>query len=150
MGVLLARSECRGGFWHVVTYDISNPDNWQEIGDIATQQECSVSLQIAFQETAPAEGYDDDDRRFVALHRELIEQPDSAVLISPAGHAVSLTHDGGSTVLQHCDEVGETVQTTCSGRCGSGENAVKLGPLDCPSRSPVLDCTAKPPTLTCR
>jgi len=40
MALHLARSECREGFWHVVTYDISDPDNWIEVSDIKTSQEC--------------------------------------------------------------------------------------------------------------
>jgi hypothetical protein len=36
----LARPECRDNFWHVVTYDISDPDNWVEISDLATEQSC--------------------------------------------------------------------------------------------------------------
>ena len=39
--VFLARSECRKGTWHVVTYDITNPDNWTEVDDIDTKQPCT-------------------------------------------------------------------------------------------------------------
>lgn len=41
MAVFLTRSECRVGTWHVVTYDVSDPDNWIEIEDIPTQQPCN-------------------------------------------------------------------------------------------------------------
>lgn len=41
MAVFLTRSECRAGVWHVVTYDVSNPDNWSEIEDLPTTQPCS-------------------------------------------------------------------------------------------------------------
>ncbi|HEY3250543.1 MAG TPA: hypothetical protein VGK25_05440 [Ignavibacteria bacterium] len=41
MAVFLTRSECRQGMWHVITYDISTPDNWIEIEDLPTTQPCS-------------------------------------------------------------------------------------------------------------
>lgn len=41
--VYLARSECRNGTWHVVTYDITNPINWIEVDDVDTKQPCTES-----------------------------------------------------------------------------------------------------------
>ena len=38
--VQMARSECIDGFWHVRTYDITNPNNWVLIEDQATSQPC--------------------------------------------------------------------------------------------------------------
>jgi hypothetical protein len=40
--VLLSRSECRGGFWHVITYDVSDPNQWVQISDQQTVQPCAV------------------------------------------------------------------------------------------------------------
>jgi hypothetical protein len=37
----LARSECREGTWHVVTYDVTNPNKWIEVDDIDTKQPCT-------------------------------------------------------------------------------------------------------------
>ena len=43
-GTQLARSECESdGFWHVVTYDISDPANWVVISDVATTQPCRAT-----------------------------------------------------------------------------------------------------------
>ena len=39
MAVFLARSECRNGLWHVVTYEIS-VQPWAELSAIATRQPC--------------------------------------------------------------------------------------------------------------
>lgn len=48
MPVYLSRSECRPGsrsdpsdprsYWHVVTYDVTNPNKWVEVEDIPTEQ----------------------------------------------------------------------------------------------------------------
>jgi hypothetical protein len=38
--VQMARSECIDGYWHVRTYDITNPDNWILIEDRMTGQPC--------------------------------------------------------------------------------------------------------------
>jgi hypothetical protein len=38
--VQMARSECIDGYWHVRTYDITNPDNWILIEDRMTWQPC--------------------------------------------------------------------------------------------------------------
>lgn len=40
--VLLSRSECRGGYWHVITYDVSDPNHWVQISDEQTVQPCAV------------------------------------------------------------------------------------------------------------
>jgi hypothetical protein len=40
--VQMARSECIKGFWHVRTYDITNPEKWVLIEDKATEQPCNV------------------------------------------------------------------------------------------------------------
>lgn len=42
MAVYLARPECRGGFWHVVTYEISTVP-WRELLAIPTPAPCGVS-----------------------------------------------------------------------------------------------------------
>jgi hypothetical protein len=43
--VLMSRSECIGGFWHVVTYDISDPDHWVRVGaPIPTSQPCGDAV----------------------------------------------------------------------------------------------------------
>src|SRR5712692_190740 len=43
----LSQSECRNGFWHVITYDISDPNHWVQLpppdGDIPTGQPCTGS-----------------------------------------------------------------------------------------------------------
>lgn len=41
MAVYLARSECRDGFWNVVTYDITDPDDWDELSATPTEQICA-------------------------------------------------------------------------------------------------------------
>ncbi len=46
MPVFLTKSECRDGFWHVVTYDITDPDNWVEVEDIPTLQPCSETPNV--------------------------------------------------------------------------------------------------------
>jgi hypothetical protein len=38
--VLLARSECLGGYWHVITYDATDPDHWVKVSDEPTAQIC--------------------------------------------------------------------------------------------------------------
>lgn len=43
MPVLFSRSECRWGTWHVVTYDVSNPEGWIELDDIDTGQVCGTA-----------------------------------------------------------------------------------------------------------
>jgi len=43
MPVLFSRSECRWGTWHVVTYDISDPDSWIELDNIDTGQPCGTA-----------------------------------------------------------------------------------------------------------
>jgi hypothetical protein len=112
MGVVfLSRSECRDGFWHTVLYDITDPDNWIELEVRASPFECSAELPIGFQETG-ANGYDGDDRKPVAVHRELFERPHTAVLISPRGHAVAITHQDGSTVVEHRDASGKVIDTS--------------------------------------
>jgi hypothetical protein len=40
--VKLARSECRGGVWHVRTYDITDPNKWVLLQDDPTEQRCYV------------------------------------------------------------------------------------------------------------
>ena len=45
---LLARSECIGGFWHVVTYDIGNPNNWIVVDDQPTGQPCGGQATLSF------------------------------------------------------------------------------------------------------
>ena len=40
--VLMARSECIGGFWHVVSYDVTDPDHWVVVSDEATAQVCGT------------------------------------------------------------------------------------------------------------
>jgi len=45
---LLARSECIGGFWHVVTYDIGNPNNWIVVDDQPTAQPCGAQAALSF------------------------------------------------------------------------------------------------------
>ena len=37
---LMARSECIGGFWHVITYDVTNPNAWVVTADEPTSQPC--------------------------------------------------------------------------------------------------------------
>jgi hypothetical protein len=41
-GVLMSRSECTGGFWHVMTYDVTDPDQWTLISDQPTAQVCGA------------------------------------------------------------------------------------------------------------
>lgn len=40
MATYLARPECRDNFWHVVTYDISDPARWVETKDRPTTRSC--------------------------------------------------------------------------------------------------------------
>lgn len=46
MPVFLTRNECRDGFWHVVTYNITDPDNWVEVEDISTPQPCGENPNV--------------------------------------------------------------------------------------------------------
>jgi hypothetical protein len=49
--VLMARSECIDGYWHVMTYDISDPDHWVLTEDRPTPQPCGParpSLNVDF------------------------------------------------------------------------------------------------------
>jgi hypothetical protein len=135
MSVYLARSECRKGHWHVITYDISDPDNWIEIDDQSTAQPCSQVPQVT------------------ALRRELYEKllrPTTVGLIAPNGDRITFTlHPNGVNVLQHETAKGEVIQKTCSGKCGTPPNQTTVGPIPCPSGSGFLDCTKNPPTLTC-
>ncbi len=41
-GVLMSRSECIGGFWHVMTYDVTDPDQWTLVSDQPTAQVCGA------------------------------------------------------------------------------------------------------------
>ena len=38
--VLFAQSECINGFWHVRSYDITDPDHWILMSDEPTSQPC--------------------------------------------------------------------------------------------------------------
>jgi hypothetical protein len=40
--VITSRSECIGGFWHVMTYDASDPERWVLISDQPTAQVCGA------------------------------------------------------------------------------------------------------------
>ena len=135
MPVYLARSECRQGFWHVITYDISTPDAWVEIDDQPTKQPCAQIPAVA------------------ALRRGLLRklvQPTVVGLTAPNGDRITYTlHPNGVNILHHATAAGKQLQQTCSGKCGSPPNQVVLGPKPCPSGSGLLDCTASPPTLTC-
>jgi hypothetical protein len=44
--VLMTQNICRDGFWHVVTFDITNPDNPIEINDIPTRHECVLQPRV--------------------------------------------------------------------------------------------------------
>jgi hypothetical protein len=106
MSVYLARSECRNGYWHVVTYDISDPEHWQEIGDAETPQPCAQSLTMAFQVTAP--GSEAVAAEHVARHSaHLIGTRGS--LISEHGHLLAWEQTGGDPVLTHRDASGDAV-----------------------------------------
>jgi hypothetical protein len=145
MAVLLARSECRGGQWWVVTYDISNPDAWTELGAIATEQACSEQLQIAFEATAAS--YEPVQR----VEHDLGEatRGGAAVLVTPGGDCVSIAHDGDAAFVVHRAGRGAD-KITCSGYCKQADGTiVQLGPQDCPSGSGGIDCTSKPPRLIC-
>jgi hypothetical protein len=135
MSLYLARSECRRGDWHVITYDISDPDHWIEIDDQRTEQPCAEAPQVT------------------GLRRELYEKllrPATVGLIAPNGDRITYTlHPNGVNVLQHETAEGEVIQKTCSGKCGKPPNQTTLGPIPCPSGSGLLDCTTSPPTLTC-
>ncbi len=135
MSVYLARSECRKGFWHVITYDIANPDKWIQIDDQPTKQPCAQIPHVT------------------ALRRDLYKKllrPTVVGLTAPNGDRVTLTlHPNGVNVLRHETPGGAVLQQTCSGKCGSPPNQVSVGPIPCPSGSGMLDCTKNPPTLTC-
>lgn len=135
MPVFFARSECRKGYFHVVTYDISDPDNWIEIDDQPTHQPCSKIPQI------------------VAPRRELyakLLRPITIGLRAPNGDEIVFSlNPNGVNVLEHTTAEGEVIQKTCSGKCGKPPNQTSVGPIDCPSGSGFLDCTKNPPTLTC-
>lgn len=51
--VLISRSECRKGYWHVVTYDITNPERWIEKSAVKTSQPCGESSQPSNPEVPP-------------------------------------------------------------------------------------------------
>ncbi len=135
MSVYLARSECRKGYWHVITYDISDPNHWIEIDDQRTEQQCSETPQVA------------------VLRPELrkkILRPTTVGLIAPNGDRITFTlHPNGVNVLLHETAEGEVIQKTCSGKCGKPPRQTTVGPIPCPSGSGFLDCTKNPPTLTC-
>ncbi len=44
--VQMSRSECVGGFWHVITYDITNPNQWRVIDDQPTDQACVAPAMV--------------------------------------------------------------------------------------------------------
>lgn len=47
--VLMSRSECIGGLWHVMTYDVTDPNNWVLQSDEPTSQPCGgAALAIGF------------------------------------------------------------------------------------------------------
>lgn len=135
MSVYLARSECRNDYWHVITYDISNPDNWIEIDDEPTEQPCAQVPQV------------------VALRQGLYEKllrPTMVALTVPNNERITFTlHPNGVNVLKHETAKGEVIQKTCSGKCGKPPNQTAVGPIPCPSGSGILDCTKDPPTLKC-
>jgi hypothetical protein len=140
MAVFLARSECRqdrkGNWrWHVVTYDISNPDQWIEIDDQQMRQPCEKRAEV------------------ISLRPELYKRllrPTEVSLALPTGDRITfIMHPNGVNVLRHETAKGEVLQQTCSGRCGRPPNETTVGPISCPSGSGFLDCTKKPPTLVC-
>ena len=60
MAVFLTQHECRDNFWHVVTYDVSDPDNWIEIEDLSTSQSCEATPNIvAITRTIPLHRQDE-------------------------------------------------------------------------------------------
>ena len=135
MAVFLARSECRKGYWHVITYDISDPDRWIEIDDQKTRQRCSEVPHIT------------------TLRKDLyakLLQATTVALSTPNGDRITFTMQAnGVNVLSHETAKGEIIQQTCSGKCGKPPNQTTVGPIPCPSGSGFLDCTKNPPTLIC-
>jgi hypothetical protein len=102
MPVLLSRSECRWGTWHVVTYDISDPQNWIELDSIDTGQPCGT----ASAEPAPAEAR-------AALFRSMLADPEvlSRWLDHPARFA---------TAMGWCEQ-GEQIMARTARRMRGGE-----------------------------
>ncbi len=135
MPVFLARSECRNNFYHVVTYDISDPDNWIEIDDQPTTQPCDqVPIVVGIRRQ---------------LYKKLL-QPTSLGLLAPNGDRITFTlNPNGVNVLEHVTAEGVSLQKTCSGKCGRPPRQKSVGPIPCPSGSGILDCTVDPPTLRC-
>jgi hypothetical protein len=153
MSVFLARSECRGNFWHVITYDITNQNQWVQIEDLPTSQPCGeIPATAALGDVSG----DERSEAFLAVVRDVVrhatlhhESQRHSIAKTKArnGHEISLeVHEDGSTILAHRDETGEIVSRTCSGKCGDQS----VGPIDCPEgKSPFLNCTVNPPTLEC-
>jgi hypothetical protein len=45
-GVMFTKSECIAGFWHVMTYDITDPDHRILVEDLPTDQPCGPSFRV--------------------------------------------------------------------------------------------------------
>jgi hypothetical protein len=105
--VLFSRSECRGGYVHVITYDISDPDHWKEVEDQATVRRCDETTvePPSGREPALLFTYSDGDGQGQLIIAEGVADPETGqtpidVALTQRGQ---LFTGGGTKMLIHQD-----------------------------------------------